>query len=68
MTDLAKNVEDTSKVIFVPTFSGIFSPYWNTKLTGTVLGLTLQSKKDNLIRATLEGICFRNRDVTNCME
>ncbi len=68
MTELAKGVPDNSKVLFIPSFSGVFSPYWSTKIAGTIFGLTLQSTKANLIRATIEGICLRNRDVIECMK
>lgn len=68
MTEMAKGVEDSSKVMFIPAFAGLFSPYWNSDFTGTIFGLTNHSKKADLIRATIEGILFRNRDVIECFE
>jgi len=32
MTKLAKEVDDRSNVMFVPAFSGLFSPYWSTNV------------------------------------
>ena len=64
---MAMKVKDDSNVMFIPAFSGLFSPYWSTKIKGTIFGLTHHSKKENLIRATIEGICFRNKDVIDCM-
>ena len=40
MTSLAKGVEDGSNVMFIPAFSGLFSPYWSTNISGTILGLS----------------------------
>jgi len=40
MTTLAKNTSDSSKILFIPSFSGLFSPYWNSNFTGTILGFT----------------------------
>jgi len=68
MTELAKSVSDKENVFFIPAFSGLFSPYWSTKVSGSIFGLTQFSKKSNIIRATIEGICFRNKDVIECMK
>lgn len=64
--DLAAKVASTESsggVIFVPSLSGIFSPYWREDATGSILGLTLFSKKEHVLRALLEGIACRTKDV-----
>lgn len=57
--DELNNLPESNGVYFYPTFGSIFSPYWNTNVTGTFVGLGLHSNKANIIRAVLDSICFR---------
>jgi len=65
---LAREVDDTGGVYFVPAFSGLFAPYWRPDARGAVVGLTRFSTKGHLARATLEAICHQSRDVAEAME
>jgi glycerol kinase len=65
---LAGGVDDPGGVYFVPAFSGLFAPYWQSAARGTIVGLTRASTKAHLARATLEAICFQTRDVLLAME
>ena len=65
---LARQVEDTGGVYFVPAFSGLFAPYWRSDARGAIVGLTRHSSNAHLARATLESICFQSRDVVEAME
>ena len=48
---------------FLPTFSsGISYPYWDSTTRGNLFGINLSTKKEHIIRAVLNGICFRIRD------
>jgi len=66
--ELASSVKDSGGVVFVPAFTGLFAPYWNSEVTGTICGLTLHSKKEHICRAFLEGVCFQSQDVFGAME
>lgn len=66
--DYAKKVEDTNGVYVVPAFTGLGAPYWDMYARGTVLGLTRGSKKEHIIRATLESIAYQTKDVINVMQ
>ncbi|HEY0089528.1 MAG TPA: FGGY family carbohydrate kinase [Candidatus Lokiarchaeia archaeon] len=62
---MALSVNSTEGVYFLPTFtSGISFPYWSPA-KGTLFGLTLNTKKEHIIRAVLEGICFRIKDIVD---
>jgi glycerol kinase len=37
---LASSVRDTAGVYFVPAFSGLFCPYWESSARGTICGLS----------------------------
>lgn len=43
---------------FVPALAGLGAPYWDPKAQGAFLGMTRGTKKEELVRATLEGIAF----------
>jgi sugar (pentulose or hexulose) kinase len=45
-------------LIVLPHFSGAGAPYWNPNAKGMIYGLTLAHKKNDILRAILEGICF----------
>lgn len=55
-------------LIILPFFTGERAPYWNANARGTMLGLTLNHDKRHIIRATLEGICYRMRSVLESLE
>lgn len=65
--DLARQVDTTGGVYFVPAFSGLFAPYWRPDARGVVVGLTRATTKAHLARATLEAICYQTRDVLLAM-
>lgn len=64
---LARSVEDSGGVYFVPAFSGLFAPYWRSDARGAVVGLSRHSNRGHLARATLEAICYQTRDVVDAM-
>lgn len=65
--DLARQVEDTSGLYFVPAFSGLFAPYWRADARGAIVGLSRFHTNAHLARATLEAICYQTRDVVEAM-
>jgi glycerol kinase len=64
---LARQVEDTGGVCFVPAFSGLFAPYWRSDARGAIVGLSRFNTDAHIARATLEAICYQSRDVVDAM-
>lgn len=64
---LARSVEDTGGVYFVPAFTGLGAPYWDPDARGTLVGLTLGSGRAEIVRAALESIAYQTRDVVDAM-
>ena len=64
---MAGKVDDTGGVYFVPAFSGLYAPYWDMTARGVIVGLTRFVRKEHIIRATLECICYQTRDVVEAM-
>lgn len=57
-----------SGVVVVPAFTGLGAPYWDMYARGSIFGLTRGSKKEHIIKATLESIAFQSRDVLELMQ
>ncbi|WP_331770356.1 glycerol kinase GlpK (plasmid) [Embleya sp. NBC_00888] len=64
---LARQVQDTAGVYFVPAFSGLFAPYWRSDARGAIVGLARYHDVGHIARATLEAICYQSRDVVDAM-
>lgn len=65
---LAETVEDNGGAYFVPAFSGLYAPYWDSAARGVMVGLTRYVHKGHLARAILEATAYQTRDVLEAME
>ena len=66
-SDLARSVDDTCGCYVVPAFTGLGAPYWDPDVRGTILGLTRATRREHIVRATLESIAFQVYDVMAAM-
>jgi glycerol kinase len=64
---LARSVESTLGVYFVPAFVGLGAPHWDPEARGAVLGLTRGVTRAHLVRAALESMAYQTRDVADAM-
>ena len=64
----ANQVEEDSSVYVVPAFSGLGAPYWDMDARGAIFGLTRDTGKNHLIKATLESLAFRSKDLIIAMQ
>jgi glycerol kinase len=65
---LAKTVEDSGGIYFVPAFSGLFAPYWKSDARGAIVGMTRYVNKGHIARAALEATAYQTREVLDAME
>ena len=65
---LARTVKDNGGVYFVPAFSGLFAPYWQSSACGVIVGLTHYANKGHIARAALEATAYQTREVLEAME
>ncbi len=65
---LAASVADDHGVIVVPAFVGLGAPYWDPDARGAIFGLTLDTGKAHLTRATLESVAFQTMELVEAME
>lgn len=64
---IAKTIDDTEGVVFVPALTGLGAPHWDPHARGLIIGLTRGTTRAHLVRATLEAIAFEVRDVLEVM-
>ena len=66
--ELARRVDSTDGVYLVPAFAGLGAPHWDGRARGTIVGMTRGTRREHLVRATLESIAYQTRDVVEAME
>jgi glycerol kinase len=64
---LARKVDSSDGVVFVPALAGLGAPYWDQGARGTITGITRGTTAAHLARATLEGIAFEVFDLLEAM-
>ena len=65
---ICSSIKDTEGVYFVPAFSGLGAPYWESRARGLIYGLTFKSGKAHIIRAAVESIAYQIRDVLEVLK
>lgn len=61
-------VPDANGIYVVPAFTGLGAPYWDQYARGTIVGITRGTKKEHLVRATVESLAYQVTDVIDAME
>jgi glycerol kinase len=64
---LARSVDGSEGVVFVPAFSGLFAPYWRDDARGVIVGLTRFANKGHIARAALEATAYQTSDLVEAM-
>jgi glycerol kinase len=65
---LARKSNHRSGLYVVPAFVGLGAPYWDSRARGAIIGITPDTDKADLVRATLDSIAYQVRDVVAAME
>lgn len=58
----------SDSVYVVPAFAGLGAPYWDMYARGAIFGLTRDTGKDHIIKATLESMAYQTKDILTAME
>jgi glycerol kinase len=64
---LARSVDSTGGVYFVPALTGLGAPHWEADARGTMVGLTRGTNRAHIARAALEAMAYGTADVLNSM-
>ncbi len=65
---LAKTVENSNGVEFVPALTGLGAPHWDANARGEITGLTRGVTKAHIARATLEAMALQNAEILISMQ
>ena len=65
---LSVKASKDSKVLVVPALTGLGAPYWDAEARGAIFGLTRDTGKEDITKATLESIAFQSRDLLEAMK
>ncbi len=65
---MAKEVQNSDDVVVVPAFAGLGAPYWDMYARGAIFGLTRDTDRRHLAKATLDSLAYQTRDILQAME
>ena len=60
---LASSLADNRGVYLVPAFTGLGAPYWDARARGGLFGITRDTGVAEIVRATVESVCYQTRDL-----
>ncbi len=60
-------VKDDQRIYTVPSFVGLGAPYWDSYSRGAIFGLERGTKREHIIKATLESIAYQSNDLITAM-
>ena len=65
--EICKSIPPLKDIYVVPAFAGLGAPYWDSKAKGSIYGMTLDTGRKELIKATVEALAYQTRDVIDAM-
>lgn len=66
-TELARAANPQDRTYFVPAFTGLGAPYWDSRATGMFTGITRTTGRAELVKAGLECIAYQITDLLQFM-
>ena len=60
---MAESIESNKGVYMVPAFTGLGAPHWDPDARGAIFGITRDTGRAELVRATLESVCYQTFDL-----
>ena len=65
---IAISISDLENVYVVPAFAGLGAPYWDMYSRGAIFGLSRDTDKNQIVKATLESLAYQTKDIIEVME
>jgi glycerol kinase len=64
---LARSVDSSGEVVFVPALAGLGAPHWRPDARGALMGLDRSTNLGHVARAVLEGIALQTYELAQAM-
>ena len=64
---VAGRVPDTGGVYVVPAFAGMCAPHWVRDARAAIVGLTLETGAEQVVRAGVEAMAYQTRDIVDVL-
>ena len=55
-------------IIFIPALTGLGAPHWKPNIRGAIFGLTRNTSIPEIVKATLDSLCFQTLDLVESMQ
>lgn len=65
--EICKSIPPLKDIYVVPAFAGLGAPYWDAKAKGSIYGMTLDTGRKEIIKATVEALAYQTKDVIDAM-
>ena len=65
--ELALKADPNEQLYFVPAFTGLAAPYWDTQCRGAIYGLTRNTGPEDFAKAALESVAYQTKDLLEAM-
>ena len=64
---MCEGLESNKGVYLVPAFTGLGAPHWDPDARGAIFGLTRDTGRAEIARATVESVCYQTYDLFKAM-
>ena len=64
---LCEGLDSNKGVYLVPAFTGLGAPHWDPEARGAIFGLTRDTGRTEIARATVESVCYQTYDLFKAM-
>jgi glycerol kinase len=65
---ICNSIPPLKNVYVVPAFAGLGAPHWDSEAKGSIYGMTLDTGREELIKATVNSLAYQTKDVIRAME
>ena len=65
---MSKIASSDSRVLVIPALTGLGAPYWDAEARGAIFGITRDTSKEDITKATLESVAFQSKDLVEAMK
>lgn len=60
--------KEEQRIYVVPAFVGLGAPYWDATARGAIFGLELGTKREHIVKGTIESLAYQSQDVILAMQ